>query len=118
MVKRGPENPVVQRIVVFLEKAAKKNKAPIWKTAALRIKGSTRSRAEVNLDKLDAYSGKTVLVPGKVLGNGSVEKAVKVAALSFSASAREKIEKKGGKAMTIVELVQSNPKGSGIVLLG
>jgi len=118
MVSRGPENPAVQRTIVFLEKAAKKNKAAIWKAAAERIKGRKRAGAEANVGKLAAYAGKTIFVPGKVLGSGDVEKPVKVAALSFSASAREKIEKKGGKAMTVIELVESNPKGSGIVLLG
>ena len=117
MVQRGPENPVVQRTVVLLEKAAKKNGAAVWKEIARRIKGSRRARPEVNLDKLDANAAKTIVVPGKVLGNGTLNKAVKVAALSFSASAREKIEKKGGKTMTIAELVQSNPKGTEVALL-
>ena len=35
----------------------------------------------------------------KILGNGSIEKAVTVYADAFSASAREKIEKAGGKAI-------------------
>ncbi len=37
----------------------------------------------------------------KILANGSLDKAVTVHAHSFSASAKEKIEKAGGKAVLI-----------------
>ena len=40
------------------------------------------------------------LVPVKVLGNGSLDKAVNVTASSFSESAIKKIEESGGKAIT------------------
>ena len=40
------------------------------------------------------------LVPVKVLGNGSLDKAVNVTASSFSESAMKKIEESGGKAIT------------------
>jgi len=112
----GVENPVVQKTIVFLEKAGKKNKARIWKRVAEMIKGRRRGRREVNLSGLAKFSG-TIVVPGKVLGRGE-GKAVQVAALAFSATAREKIEKAGGKAMAIPELVESNPKGSNVKIIG
>ena len=40
------------------------------------------------------------LVPVKVLGNGSLDKAVNVTASSISESAMKKIEESGGKAIT------------------
>ena len=40
-------------------------------------------------------------VPVKVLGNGSIDKAVNVTASSFSDSAEKKIEDAGGKATTL-----------------
>lgn len=52
-------------------------------TAELRAKGL--------IGKADA--------PLKILGNGEISKAVTVTAAKFSASAKEKIEKAGGKAV-------------------
>jgi large subunit ribosomal protein L18e len=118
MVLKGPDNPVTQRTIVALERAARKNKAAIWGKAAKRIKAGRRRYAEANMEKLSQFAGKTLLVPGKVLGMGDLDKAVTVAAISFSASAREKIAKKGGKALTILELVEYNPKGKDVTYLG
>jgi large subunit ribosomal protein L18e len=59
-----------------------------------------------------------VVVPGKVLASGELDHEVSVAALSFSKAAREKIEKAKGKALTIMELVSKNPKGTKVMLMG
>ena len=37
--------------------------------------------------------------PIKILGGGAIEKAINVTATEFSISAKEKIEKSGGKAI-------------------
>ena len=50
---------------------------------------------------LDAGIIKKVLDGVKVLGNGQVTKAVTVKAAAYTASAKEKIEKAGGKAAVI-----------------
>ena len=50
---------------------------------------------------LDAGYIKKVLDGVKVLGNGEVTKAVTVKAAAYTASAKEKIEKAGGKAEVI-----------------
>jgi large subunit ribosomal protein L18e len=42
---------------------------------------------------------------------------VKVAALNFSASATSKIRDANGQCMTIEQLLQDNPKGSGVRIL-
>ncbi len=70
----------------------------------------------VNLDKLAKLDGVTVVslevllknriirkksVPVKILGTGDIAKAFEVHAHSFSKSAKEKIEKAGGKAVII-----------------
>ena len=46
------------------------------------------------------------LKPVKILGNGLIEKKIKISASAFSASAKEKIEKAGGE-ITILWLVKS-----------
>jgi large subunit ribosomal protein L15 len=47
-------------------------------------------------------------MPVKILGDGEIDRALSVTAHAFSASAREKIEKAGGK----VEIVSRNAKKS------
>jgi len=118
MVVRGPDNPVLRKTVVALEKAGRKNKAPVWTRVAEMVKKGRRSRRQVNLPDLARAAGKELVVPGKVLGSGEAGKAVTVAALSFSASARQKIVKAGGKALSIKELVESNPTGKGVLIIG
>ena len=41
-----------------------------------------------------------------------------VAAYSISAGAREKIEAAGGRVLSLAELMNENPKGSGVYILG
>ncbi len=57
--------------------------------------------SEINLDTLIAagYAGRNDLV--KILGNGSLTKAVEVTANAFSKTAAAKIEAAGGKVNTI-----------------
>jgi large subunit ribosomal protein L18e len=59
-----------------------------------------------------------VLVPGKLLGSGDVLGKPTVAAFSFSSGAQEKIEAAGGEVMSIAELMERNPTGTGVYILG
>ena len=73
----------------------------------------------MNVSKIDRYAaeGETILVPGKVLGTGVIDRAVRVAALNFSAQAADKITGANGTCMTIEELLNDNPKGSRVRIL-
>jgi large subunit ribosomal protein L15 len=65
----------------------------------------------VDLDKLVEAGAIKVRRDGlKVLGDGELTRAVSVKAHKFSASAREKIEKAGGKAETIVVAPKTTPQ--------
>jgi large subunit ribosomal protein L15 len=67
--------------------------------------------AEVDLDKLVEAGTIKVRKGGlKVLGDGELTKAVSVKADKFSASAREKIEKAGGKVTEIVVTPKVTPQ--------
>ena len=67
--------------------------------------------AEVDLDKLvEAGAVKERKDGLKVLGDGELTKAVSVKANKFSASAREKIEKAGGKVEEIVVAPKVTPQ--------
>jgi large subunit ribosomal protein L15 len=66
---------------------------------------------EVDLDTLVARGAIKVPRAGlKVLGDGELTKAISVKANKFSASAREKIEKAGGKVEEIVVAAKATPQ--------
>ncbi|MHA1594640.1 MAG: 50S ribosomal protein L18e [Candidatus Baldrarchaeia archaeon] len=120
MVKRtGPTDPNVRRLIRKLIKQSKYQQVKIWKDIAERLMAPRRQRVEVNVSKINRYTkdGDTVIVPGKVLGAGKLTHKVTVAALAFSKSARQKIEEAGGTCLTIEELMQINPKGSGVKIM-
>ncbi len=119
MVKRGPENIETRKLVAFLEATGRKNKARVWLAMASLLQKPSRSRPELNLYRLNKVSkqGDVVATPAKLLGNGSLDHAVTIAAFAASASAREGLAKAGGKLLSIRELVESNPSGKGVRLL-
>ncbi|MCS7104572.1 MAG: 50S ribosomal protein L18e [Thermofilaceae archaeon] len=109
----------LRRLLHFLRKRAKENRAPIWLRVAELLERPTRIRPEVNLSMINRYTneGDVVVVPGKVLGSGVLDHKVTVAAYMFSKQARMKIETVGGRAISIPQLVEQNPKGSGVKIL-
>jgi large subunit ribosomal protein L18e len=75
--------------------------------------------AEVNVGRIARYTkeGETVAVPGKILGTGTIEHKITVAAINFSKEAKDKILNAGGKCLTIDDLSKANPKGTKIKLM-
>ena len=122
MVKRdrGPTDPNVASLIYDLRRASKSNEAPIWRRISKRLLKPRRNRSEVNVSKINRYSKKDdfILVPGKVLGAGELNHPVTVAALSFSDGAQSKITEAKGRVLTIEKLMEENPKGSGVIILG
>jgi large subunit ribosomal protein L18e len=95
-------------------------KTPAWKAVAKGLNRPRRQSYEVSLSRLEKHAkkGESVVVPGTVLGTGELSKPVTVAALRFSGTAREKIEKAGGKAMTIEGMVKDNPGAKKLRIMG
>lgn len=117
--RSGPTNIVVRKTIRILRSAANKNNAPIWRYVAELIDRPRRLRVAVNISKINRYTedGDTVVVPGKVLGAGTIDHPVTVAALGFSEQAVEKIRAAGGKVMHILQLVEENPRGSRVKII-
>jgi large subunit ribosomal protein L18e len=113
------KNQHTETLIQTLKRTSIDQEVAIWKRVAEDLEKPTRQRRIVNIFKIDAHAedGDTVIVPGKVLGEGDLTKKVTVVALSFSDEARNKITK-AGKVMTIQELVKSNPKGAKVKILG
>lgn len=112
----GPTNPILVKLIEELREKGYKEKIPFLIEIAKKLETSSRVRPEVNLTKLDKIckENETVIVPGKVLSTGNLKKPLTVAAASFSMSSIEKIQKAGGKVLSIKELVESNPKGTNV----
>jgi large subunit ribosomal protein L18e len=116
MRRTGPTNIVIRRLIRRLKKAANENEAPIWDYLAELLEKPARRRIAVNLSKIRRYSkpDEIIVVPGKVLGSGVLDKPVTVAAISFSFKAIEKIKAAGGRILHLNDLLEENPRGSGV----
>lgn len=120
MVKRsGSPNPHLRTLIHTLQQQAREQGSALWERLAEDLNKPTRQRRVVNVYTLDKYAqtGETVVVPGKVLSLGELTKPLEVAAFSFSTEALRKINEKG-KTLTITELLQKNPKGKNIRIMG
>ncbi len=119
MKRTGPTNIVLRKLIDELSKAAKSDNAPVWASVAEILARPARRRAEVNLSKINRYAneGEVVIVPGKVLGGGFLEKKVTIAAVTFSETALEKIKASGSRALTIKDLLKENKKVSNIRII-
>ncbi len=112
-------NPKITQLITNLKEKSYTEEAAIWKDIARKLEKSTRSKAEVNLSQINRHT-KTddlVLVPGKVLSSGALDHKVQIAALDFSKKAAEKIVIAGGECMEINQLVEKNPKGTGVKII-
>ncbi|MCK4757753.1 MAG: 50S ribosomal protein L18e [Thermoplasmata archaeon] len=113
-------NPNTTSLILELKKVSRDNDAAIWRDIARRLEKPSSRWSEVNLSEIDRHAKDkdTIVIPGKLLGSGNITKAVNVAAFRASESAKKKLESAGGKLMKIEELAASNPKGSGVRIMG
>lgn len=114
------EDPVRLQLINELKAAARKEDANIWSAVARELVRSRKNRRGVNLWRINKYAkkGETIVVPGKVLSDGSLDHKVEIAAFKFTENSRKKIDKSGGKYMSISELIKKNPRGSNVKLIG
>ena len=113
-------NQVVIRMASDLRKASAKNDAPIWgKLAEYALKPSI-ARRDINLNRIAKLTkdGDTVVCPGKVLATGNISHKITLSSFSISSSAATKIIESGGKLVSFSKLIEQNPTGKGVVLLG
>jgi large subunit ribosomal protein L18e len=108
--KRNPE-------LVETLKACKHNDA--WRQVGIILARPSKMLPEINLGAIDAQSkeGDLIVVPGKVLSQGNIGKKVRVIALRFSASAKDKLKEKKGEAVSILDEIKINPKAEGIKII-
>ena len=113
-------NAQLIEVIDQLKAQSRETGSAVWRDVAIRLQKSRKNWAQPNLSRVSRYApdGSVVVVPGKLLGSGEVTKSHTVAAYSVSSGAREKIEAAGGRCLTYNELMNENPKGTGVVILG
>jgi len=115
-----PRKMETVRTVAELEKQYRKTKQLVWKKLAESVGTARRRRVTINLWKLDrlakSNSGKVLVVPGKVLGFGSLKEKANVIALEYSGSAMEKINAVGN-ASTLEDAIKGKVKPSTMVIV-
>ena len=112
----GTTNPNLANLLIQLRKHSNKHDAEIWKTITKFLKRSNRHRVATNLNNIDRYTktDEIIVVPGKLLGNGTLSHPITISAWNFSEKARQKVTEVGGSCLSIEELMKKYPKGSNI----
>jgi len=108
-------NPRLSSLIADLKSAARTSGGDVWNDVAERLEKPRRTHAEVNLGRIERYAreDETVVVPGKVLGSGVLQKDVTVAAVDFSGTAETKIQQVGD-TMKLEQAIEQNPEGSNV----
>jgi len=96
---------------------AKKKKA--WLEVAGILSGPRRNYVNINLQEINRQikEGDNIVIPGKVLSQGEMDKKIKIIALGFSESAKEKLKKSGSKIGYMLDEIKSNPEAKGLKVL-
>jgi large subunit ribosomal protein L18e len=111
------ENTNISGWLRLLEKARSGSKNPKKLTYLIRLASKPkRARASINLSRLDKLvkENDSVIVPGKVLGSGSMSKRISISAISFSGSAEQKL--RGSKCSVVGIEEMLNDKNARIII--
>lgn len=106
-IKRKTNSELVDTIML----AKKNNQVEI----AGILSGPTRKIPSKNLEEIDkeAKEGETIIVPGKILGKGKIDKKIKIIALNFSKSAEAKLKKSKTEFKVIKNVLEKEKKIEG-----
>lgn len=110
----------IDNTIWILRAAFKKSKAPIWRALQEELEGPRANRREINISRLAQITtaDEVVVVPGKILGTGSLGHKLTVCAFSISEGAAKKIIESGGNVVTFDGLINMHPDGKGVRIIG
>ena len=113
-------NPELLQLISFLKKQSREKNAAVWHDVAEKLSKPSRKRIAVNLSRVNrhAANSETVVIPGKLLASGSLDHAVTVAAFAASDKAKAKLAAAKAKYLSIAELMEKNPEGSKVRIIG
>ena len=106
-------NPEIVETILAAKKEEK------WKEIAGILSSPRKNKININLDKINknAKQGEKIVIPGKVLSMGDIDKKISVSALGFSEKAREKLLKAKCEVSTILHEIKKNPGAKGVKIL-
>jgi large subunit ribosomal protein L18e len=106
-------NPILVETLI----AAKKNKK--WNEITSILCSPRRKRTNLNIEEINKFSkaGEIVVVPGKVLSGGEIDKKIKVVAFNFSEKAKEKLLSAKCEISSILDEIKKNPEAKGLRIL-
>jgi len=112
-------NPELIHLIGLLKKESREKQAPIWLDIAEYLSKTRSQRISVNLSTVNRNTKRSevVVVPGKLLGSGSINHAVTVASFSASQKAKDKLVAAKSKYLSIPELLEKNPKGANVRII-
>ena len=112
-------NPERLALISYLKKQSREKDAGIWLDIAENIAKPKSRRTAVNLSHINRNSEKneTIVVPGKILGTGSLNHSLTIAAFEISDNAKEKLKTAKAKYLSIEELVAKNPTGTKVKII-
>jgi large subunit ribosomal protein L18e len=112
-------NPELIQLISLLKKESREKQAGIWLDVAEYLSKTRSNRVSVNLSTISRNTKRSdvVIVPGKILGSGSISHAVTVASFGASAKAKAKLVAAKAKYLSIPELLEKNPKGAKVKII-
>tara|TARA_Y100000310_G_scaffold103202_1_gene101454 strand:- start:3807 stop:4181 length:375 start_codon:yes stop_codon:yes gene_type:complete len=90
-----------------------------WLNVARILSGPRKNMINFNLGKINdkTNEGENVIIPGKVLSQGEINKKIKIIAFGFSEKAKEKLSRSKIEFSSINEEIKINPTAKGIKIL-
>ena len=107
------DNPELVKNIILLKKSDSK----IWLDVANFLSNSRRRNKGVTISKINKITkaNDTVIVPGKILSDGELSHALKIAYFKISEKAESKLKK--AELMTIEQLYSKNKDGKGVKVI-
>ena len=98
-------NQVLFDTIRDLKKKSNETGLAVYKAVAAKLASPASQRARVNLSRLEKYAnaGETIIVGGKVLGDGTLTKKITIVGFGISESALVKLKASGSKFVSIQE---------------
>jgi large subunit ribosomal protein L18e len=113
------KNKRLQELISSLKKQSIEQKTGVWKRVALELEKPTRHHRVVNLSKIEKYSSDNdvIIVPGKLLSGGELNKKVTIIAYNYS---QKTLDKVNGKAnvISIEDALEKYPNAKGLKIIG
>jgi large subunit ribosomal protein L18e len=112
-------NPELIHLIRLLKKESREKQAGIWLDVAEYLAKTRSQRISVNLSRINRNTKRSdiVVVPGKLLGSGSINHVVTVASFGVSEKAKAKLVAAKAKYLSIPELLEKNPTGANIKII-